>query len=134
MKRNKVAFVTDKFVDVNGVEHPFVICAVSQEIENAGVFHGTIDYPEHFDEVPVVKALSLGYAICNSVEDTFDEKIGRSIAEGRALKYVDKVLFTTASGLINTTSVEAILKQESEFLKNNPELYVKGINKIRKNG
>ena len=132
MKKNKVSFITDKFVDENGNEHPFIICAISQEIEDASIFHGDVMLG-HFDGISIVKALSLGYAICNSAEDVFNDKIGRNIAEGRALKYVDKVLFTTASGLINSTSVEAILKQEAEFLKNNPELYIKGLNKKRKN-
>lgn len=139
---NRVQYIVDSFTDFEGKEHKFVIAAVStifptkykninsepSELSDNTVYYDVNIYVEeygHYDEYStVVKEVSLGYAICNP-EDNFDEEIGKLKAYHRALKSKDK-LFVTKAGMINTLMVEALLKQEAEYLKSNPGSRIKG--------
>lgn len=143
-KKEKVAFISDSFMDKNGIKHSFVIAGVSMPVEKPCfcIEFGVEDkeVKEHCGEecakllpnpdskffgLPVTKVLSIGYAFCNA-NDEFNLEIGKKIAEGRAKKYLDKVVMVSDSGIINTSVVNAILSQESDFVKANPQLFIKG--------
>ena len=124
MKKERIEYLVDSFVDVNGDERHFVVAAISEVFTNDDEPMNVVDYDEnHIQEV--VKGLKLGFAICNPI-DKFDEKIGITIAVGRARKNAEYALYATELGFINTKLVRAFLEQEAEYFKHNPELRIAG--------
>jgi hypothetical protein len=124
MRKERIETLTDSFVDSNGNTRYFVIAAVSQ------VFTDTEEpmFVEDSNGDPkwnVTKGLKLGISICNP-SDTFNEELGKTIAIGRARKNKQYALLTSQLGYINTILVKAFLTQEAKYIKNNPELYIKG--------
>lgn len=124
MKKERIETLIDHFVDENGDTRYFVIAAVSE------VFTDDIEptyvcdfYNDNIGEV--VKGLKLGFSICNPM-DTFDEKLGITIAIGRARKNAEYALLAAQPGYINTQLVQAFLKQEAEYFKHNPEYKIAG--------
>lgn len=107
--KERIETLKDKFIDYAGKEHWFVIAAVSTELEDDDEFS---------------KRLGIGYAICNC-EDEFSDEFGRKLAIGRA-KNRETALYSTHLGLINSKMVQALLEQEADYLKNNPEKYIAG--------
>lgn len=149
MKQPIAEFIHDSFIDFKGKEHHFVICALSQvlpkkfkdykesiyihpcnktfddyEAEVYWEINSYIDEYGHDYCDEIVKALSLGIAICNP-EDKFDLEIGKKIAFEKAKKTCP-CMYVTELGYINTTMVQAFLKQEADYLKDNPGKYIKG--------
>lgn len=125
-KKEKVAFISDSFMDKNGQKHSFIIAAVSIPLnELCFTVFPEVEEQQDLEGIILRKCLSLGYAFCNA-SDEFKPEIGKMIAEGRAKKKPSKVLFTSDSGMVNTESVNAILKQEADFVKANPQLFIKG--------
>lgn len=150
--KERINYIIDKFTDFNGVDHNFVICALSQELpskacelEDFNPFIFSAESPithwvcRHFtnkadtedsEVIGIVrKQLSLGVSIC-SPEDTFDAEIGKKIALKRA-RSSDPCMFVSDKGLINNDTVEAILKREALYLKNNPGNYITGYDKAK---
>lgn len=143
MKKERIETLVDSFVDVNGDTRHFVIAAVSEILpttygeydpecdedeKDNELIHQVIVYDEDFFEEEldtVVKALRLGWAICNP-KDKFDEKLGKTIAIGRARKSSEVALYATQLGYINTKLVKAFLEQEAEYFKANPETCIAG--------
>ena len=132
-------FIVDSFVDYQGIEHHFVIASYSQTLPknkkefftdtdtpDAKVSHYVMSYTEYdsYETAEVLKSLSLGISICNP-EDEFNVEVGKAKALARA-KCSTPVLFATKPGVINTTMVKALMKQEAEYLKNNPDAYIRG--------
>lgn len=133
-------FIVDSFVDYQGIEHHFVIASYSQTLpkNKREFFDGSAINPdeevEHYvmayskcdsyEVAKVLKSLSLGISICNP-EDEFNVEVGKAKALARA-KCNTPVLYATKPGVINTTMVQALMKQEAEYLKNNPDAYIKG--------
>lgn len=127
MKKERVEFHIDSFVDENGNTRHFVIAAISERFdEPMEVF----SYIWNVSNQEVVKGLKLGYAICNPI-DKFDEELGCRIAEGRARKNSEYALLATQLGYINTKMVRAFLEQEAEYFKDNPERYIKGYKRFK---
>lgn len=120
--KERVQFHIDKFTDKNGNERHFVLCGLSQEIDGS-----IIDWT--FNTQDICKCLKLGYAICNP-NDEFNEELGMTIATGRAQKNKDYALFAVKPGYINTDTVAALLEREAEFFKRNPEIYIKGYERM----
>lgn len=127
--KEHVDVLKDSFVDYAGRTHYFVIAAV------------TNDLMDEEDQVPLIihkdgamvdvvaiaeKGIRLGVSICNP-EDQFVEKVGVLKAVARA-RNSETVLYVTDPGYINKTLVEAFLKQEAEYLKANPDVYIQGYN------
>lgn len=108
-----VEVLKDSFFDYEGKEHHFTLAAIS-EMPNVFIE----------DTFFIEKVLKIGLAICNP-DDTYNEKVGACTAIGRAKKSAP-VLYSTISGLINTKMVRALLEQEAEYIKNNPEQYIVG--------
>lgn len=124
MKKERIEILVDSFVDANGDERNFVMAAVSEVftdddeptfVMNAYGINGQL----------AVKGLKLGYAICNPT-DKFDEKLGVTIAVGRARKNAEYALLASELGYINTKLVRAFLEQEAEYFKHNPEYLIAG--------
>lgn len=118
MKR--VEYIVDTFTDYAGIERHFVMAAVSIHNEAGIVIHEDHEYIDNDDKV-----LSIGVSVCRP-NDTFNEELGRRIAEGKATKYRDHALYTTDAGLINDKVVKALLEQEAEYFKANPGRYLAG--------
>lgn len=123
-----VEVIKDYFVDYAGNKHNFVIAAISEELDvphrvamkvGAG-YLGPMFSP--VDEV--VKAIKIGIAICNPL-DNYDEELGVVKAVGRARKAIPSI-WTKEKGYINAKTVNALLTSEAEYLKKNPEKYIAG--------
>lgn len=108
--------IKDSFVDYVGKTHYFVIAAIS-DVRNLPCLWSD-------EDDPLVKKLHLGISICNP-EDKFDETVGTNKAIARA-KNSPAILFSTKRGYINDTLVEALLKQEAEYIKKNPGKFIPG--------
>lgn len=121
MKR-KVEYILDKFEDYTGTERKFVMAAVS--LYSNGIFI------EEDGEIigDDAKILSIGVSVCRP-DDEFDEALGRTIAEGKAVRYRNHALYTTDAGLINGPMVTALLQQEAKYFKTNPGRYLAGYDK-----
>ena len=141
--KERTQFIHDSFVDYKGKEHHFVICAYSKllpktakEVEGiefdadkddrvetfAVSYANSYGCLDNYDKV--VKSVSIGVSICNP-EDEFNYVVGCKKAQARA-KNSNATLYATKSGMINTTMVTGLLTQEAEYLKNNPDAYIKG--------
>ena len=138
-------FFVDSFVDYQGIEHHFVVASLSQTLpktekeffndtdtSDAEVSHYVMSYTDYdsYETAKVLKSLSLGISICNP-EDEFNVEVGKAKALARA-KCSTPVLYATKPGVINTTMVKALMKQEAEYLKNNPDAYIKGYSAAEK--
>lgn len=124
MKKERIEYLVDSFVDANGEERHFVVAAISEMFDTADEPNSIID-SYGCDIHNVTKGLKLGFSICNPT-DTFNEKIGITIAVGRARKNAEYALVASKNGYINTKLVKAFLEQEAEYFKSNPEYQIKG--------
>ena len=139
--KEHIETITSDFVDYKGEKHYFIIAAISKNFPKtveiadnnkvnrlAPTFYEVNEYVEGYGStdysIPVTKGLHIGISVCNPV-DKFNESIGKAKAIARA-RMSDPVLVVKNSGLINTKVVKALLEQESEYLKDNPELIIKG--------
>lgn len=124
MKKERIETLVDSFVDANGKERHFVVAAVSVMFNKDNEPATVVDLNN--DECGyVIKGLKLGFSICNP-SDEFDEKLGTTIAVGRARKNAEYALLASESGFINTPLVRAFLAQEAEYFKCNPESRIAG--------
>lgn len=142
--KEHIETITSEFVDYKGEKHYFIIAAISQNFpkflnidknssnvkignDRTPVFYEVNEYIEGYGmteySISITKSLRIGISICNPV-DKFNESIGKAKAIARA-RMSDPVLFVKNAGLINSKVVRALLEQESEYLKNNPELLIK---------
>jgi len=139
----------DSFVDYKGKTHYLTLVAISEELpikncelknpveeynpDNA-VTYDVCEYLDNFGCLnyigEVTKGLKIGISVCNPL-DKFDPEIGLKRATAKA-KQSNYVLFVTDKGLINTALVTALLHQEAEFIKNNPNKIIKGYNEAMK--
>jgi hypothetical protein len=143
-----VDFITDSFTDYAGKKHDFVIAAVSQVLPTTTgelgadspiddttvpVTYEVGEYVEDYGTVnylgEITKVVRLGLSICNPL-DEFDEKVGAMKAAARARR-ADPTLFGSNKGVINKGVVQALLIQEAEYVKNNPENFIQGYADMR---
>lgn len=143
--KEHIETITSEFIDYKREKHYFIIAAISQNFpkflnidknssnvkignDRTPVFYEVNEYIEDYGmteySIPITKSLRIGISICNPV-DKFNESIGKAKAIARA-RMSDPILFVKNAGLINSKVVRALLEQESEYLKNNPELLIKG--------
>lgn len=144
--KEHIETITDSFVDYKGDTHHFVIAAISSELPTKA---GQIGYTEDTNErvthevniyvdnygmhdwvCDVTKKICLGIAICNP-EDPFNEEIGKKKAIARA-KTAKPALLATNKGYINKHVAQGLLRQEADYIKNNPHLYIKGYSDMEK--
>ena len=118
-----VEYLCDSFVDFEGKIHNFVLCAVSKVDPNVEIFFNDDD-----TFCDTVRTLTLGCSVCNTV-DEYDEELGKKIAYNRAAS--DKAMPTIVStlpGVINTAVVKALLRQEADYIKRDPNCIISGYN------
>lgn len=135
----KSNFISDTFVDYEGVERHFTIAAVSvpQNLAATTFVHyidedgDDILDDDTVDNVEFEKVLYIGVAVQRS-EDTFNEELGKRIAYGKALKNKNRFIYVSHKGLVNTPMVEALLQQEAEYFKKDPGFYIAGYDKHKK--
>lgn len=127
--KEHVDVLKDAFVDYAGKTHNFVIAAISNElVDEDGVLPIVMKVKNLVAECgdSLEKGVSIGIAICNP-EDEFSEQVGVLKATARA-RNSSPILYTTGKGYVNQTLVRALLQQEANYLKNNPEVYIPGYN------
>ena len=138
--KEHVEVINDSFVDYAGKTHYFTIAAVSSMLprngkelgidgsEDSAVTHEVAIYVEDYGTddylCDVTKALRLGISMCNPT-DEFNEKVGALKAIARAREN-EPALLSIDPGTINTRVVRALLEQEAEYLKHNPENFIEG--------
>lgn len=123
-----VEYLCDSFIDFKGAEHKFILCALSRVDENVEVF-----FHDEDGFAPSARTLTIGYSVCNTV-DEFDEELGKKIAYNRAKsnKMMPDIV-ATIPGIINTKVVLALLEQEAEYIKRDPNSIIPGYNeKVKK--
>lgn len=147
--KERVNHLVDSFVDYKGVEHKFVVAAVSSTLPTTGAELGESDcfsesevthevsvYLEDYGTCDylgeVGKVVRVGIAVCNPT-DKFSEETGIRKAAARA-KQTNPVLYANIKnmGAICTESVQVLLKQAARDFKENPESLIKGYNEAKK--
>ena len=145
--KQHIETLTDSFVDYKGETHHFVIAAISSEFPintqqlnptdlnyNDKVIHEVNTYVYNYgiyDTLCTVnKKVCIGISVCHP-EDKFDEEIGKKKAIARA-QSAKPALLATSKGYINKHVVQGLLKQEADYIKNNPHLYIKGYSEMEK--
>lgn len=121
----------DKFTDYAGVEHQFVVAVRKVNLKNYDSEFTNITSFDDDDEVigEVRTGLQVGIAICNPV-DEYDENTGILKALGRAKK-AECSLYSTFPGQLGKAVMQAYLEQEVQYIKNNPDKYIKGYNEAK---
>lgn len=117
--------VRDKIIDFEGKEHQFIVVAIKETFKTPLILAQREEDKSIFTEINGIKALvKIGIAICNPV-DTFDNKIGFLKAMGRASNG-DITICSVHSRQITDELVNVYLLQEAEYIKNNPDKFIKG--------
>lgn len=122
--------------DVNGVAHKAILAGVLQvekSTENRAkksVMHkkdSVVTTFTHWTEKVVYKSFSMGLAITNPTDDTYDLAYGTRRALGRAVK-PSKMLGQVASNgssMLGREMCQAIMNQQISFIQNNQALFLK---------
>lgn len=137
MKQDVVEYMTDSFIDFKGVEHKIIACALSQTPETSEDGYdlcvgwtdesGTID-SDDTDYGKIYRVVTIGVAICNPI-DAYDIEVGKKTAYNKALHDPKcPTIYTKSKGVASKTLVESFMKQEINFIKENPERVIKGYN------
>lgn len=126
---NNEIVLKDKFVDYAGKEHQFVIAATKSALKDPNASSPfVVKITNGAGEVlgDVQAGLQIGVSICNPV-DEFSEKVGTLKAIARAKKS-DIALYAAHPGQMSDNLIRTYLAQEAEYVKENPEKYIKGYN------
>jgi hypothetical protein len=126
---NNEIVLKDKFVDYAGKEHQFIIAATKVALKNTDAGSPLVmkivnGIGEALGCVQV--GLQIGVSICNPV-DEFSEKVGTLKAIARA-KNSDIAFYAAHPGQMSDNLIRTYLAQEAEYIKENPEKYIKGYN------
>ena len=106
-KQKLVDYREGSFVDFEGKDHYFVVCAVLRE--------STIS------ENPT-RILSFGVSFCNPV-DKHNNELGKKIAYGKSISDRNTNVLLGRAGLLNIETVKYILDNEVNHVKQYPEQY-----------
>lgn len=129
MKQNIAEYYMDSFIDFKNLEHKIVACAISHVLNDGDEY---IKDTINNNEVPIPKVVSLGIAICNP-DDNYSKIVGKRMAYNKAINNLSNpVLYAPNLGIINSTLIKGLLKQEVNYIKNNPGLMIKGYNDSEK--
>lgn len=148
MKKDIVMYKSGSFVDFQGLEHPFIVCALSTSSFNTeensvelSCYNNENDILEGNMVLP--RAVFVGVSICNPGNgsdrpgDEWDEEKGKMIALAKAkgFKFTapekSAAIFTTRAGMISEILVKALLAREVEHIKEDPECVIKGYNQMK---
>ena len=107
VKQKLVDYREGNFVDFEGKDHYFVVCAVLRE--------STI-------RENVTRILSFGVSFCNPV-DKHNNELGKKIAYGKSVSARNTNVLLGRAGLLNIEAVKYILDNETNHVKQYPEQY-----------
>ena len=107
VKQKLVDYREGSFVDFEGKDHYFVVCAVLRE--------STI-------RENVTRILSFGVSFCNPV-DKHNNELGKKIAYGKSVSNRNTNVLLGRAGLLNIEAVKYILDNETNHVKQYPEQY-----------
>lgn len=107
VKQKFVDYREGSFVDFEGKDHYFVVCAVLRE----GIVSGTL-----------TRILSFGVSFCNPV-DKHNNELGKKIAYGRSVNVKNTNILLGRAGLLNIDTVKYMLDNETSHVKQYPEQY-----------
>lgn len=146
MKKDVVMYKSGSIVDFQGVEHKFMVCALSTDSYDSpehGALLTTIDENgDYLAETELPRAVFIGIAVCNpgtndKLGDEWSEEKGRmiSLAKAKGFKHSQPwksaALFATRKGMISEQVVEALLNKEVQHIIEDPESAIKGYNKMK---
>lgn len=106
-KQKLVDYREGSFVDFEGKDHYFVVCAVLRE---SAVFENP------------TRILSFGVSFCNPV-DKHNNELGKKIAYGKSVSDRNANVLLGRAGLLNIETVKYILDNEVNHVKQYPEQY-----------
>lgn len=148
MKKDIVMYKNGSFVDFQGLEHPFIVCALSTSSFNTeensvelSCYNNENDILEGNMVLP--RAVFVGVSICNPGNgsdrpgDMWNEEKGKMIALAKAKGFKaiapekSAALFATRAGMISEPLVQALLTREVEHIKEDPECVIKGYNQMK---
>ena len=104
-KQKFVDYREGSFVDFEGKDHYFVVCAVLKENDILG---------------NLTRILSFGVSFCNPV-DKHNNELGKKIAYGRSVHVKNTNVLMGRAGLLNIETVKYILDHEVSHVKQYPE-------------
>lgn len=107
IKQKFVDYREGSFVDFEGKDHYFVVCAVLRE---STIFEN------------VTRILSFGVSFCNPV-DKHNNELGKKIAYGKSVSDRNTNVLSGRAGLLNIEAVKYILDNETNHVKQYPEQY-----------
>ena len=148
MKKDVVMYQKGVITDFKGVEHPFIVCALSTSSFNEDPDYDVAltvydeELADYCADAPLPRAVFLGVAVCNPGSDTkagdeWDEEKGKMIALAKAkgFKFLKPekaaAIFATRPGLISEILVSALLTKEVEHIKDSPESVIPGYNQMK---
>ena len=106
-KQKLVDYREGNFVDFEGKDHYFVVCAVLKE--NIVLGNPT-------------RILSFGVSFCNPV-DKHNNELGKKIAYGKSVSSGNSNVLLGRAGLLNIETVKYILDNEVNHVRQYPEQY-----------
>ena len=106
-KQKFVDYREGSFIDFEGKDHYFVICAVLKEDTVLG---------------HLTRILSFGVSFCNPV-DKHNNEHGKKIAYGKSVHVKNTNILIGRAGLLNIETVKYILDNEVNHVKQYPEQY-----------
>ena len=147
MKKDIVMYKNGSIIDFQGIEHPFIVCALSTssfQTEDKSAYLVTYDSNTGQDiaDFEFPRAVFIGVAVCNPGTDTksgdvWDEEKGKMIAlaKARGFKFTkpekSAALFATRAGMISEILVSALLTKEVDHIKDDPECAIPGYNQMK---
>ena len=142
MKKDVVMYQKGVITDFKGVEHPFIVCALStSEFNNnpdyeVGLAVYDTQLEDYCTEAELPRAVFIGVAVCNPGDEWNEEK-GKKIAlcKAKGFKFdrpeKSAALFATRAGMISEILVSALLTKEVDHIKEDPECVIPGYNQMK---
>lgn len=106
-KQKFVDYREGSFIDFEGKDHYFVVCAVLKESTILG---------------NLTRILSFGVSFCNPV-DKHNNELGKKIAYGKSVNVKNTNVLIGRAGLLNIETVKYILDNEVAHVKLCPDQY-----------
>lgn len=106
-KQKFVDYREGSFIDFEGKDHYFVVCAVLKESTILG---------------NLTRILSFGVSFCNPV-DKHNNELGKKIAYGKSINVKNTNVLMGRAGLLNIETVKYILDNEVAHVKLCPDQY-----------
>lgn len=148
MKKDIVMYQKGVITDFQGLEHPFMVCALSTSNFNNDDYEVNLSVydagaNDYIAEAELPRAVFIGVSVCNPGNgadksgDQWDEEKGKMIALAKAKGFRhDKpwksaAIFATRAGMISEILVSALLTKEVDHIKEDPEYAIPGYNQMK---